>query len=476
MKESLGETPSTAQRGSGVYDEMKRHEIRVLRQAGFTVREVARRADVARDTVERVLREEDSGHRASRSVGRPPVMTVFEALVEKMLQERPDLPTVEILRQLKEQGYTGGKDPVYRLAKHLRKTVPPLLVRFEGLPGEFSQNDFGAIRVRYEGGGLEVLHFFAARLKWSRWMYVELVPNEQEEALIRALLNAFQSFGGVPLLCVFDNPKTIVSSLSVISIQWHPTFAQVALEYRFAIELCTPRRGQEKGSVENLIGFSKKNFFLPRRFHDREDVEVQLTQWLHEVNEIRPCRATEATPLSRMAEERARLRPLPIPPAEYALRFPVQVGPTGYVLFQGFRYSMPAEALGIPATLYLYRDRVRIMTDRHDETHPREPSQGVSNLPKHTASALAVVAGRRGQMYFMRQRLLEVGPVAEEYLTELVHGRPRTWGWDVKTLYELLQQVGPETMARVFQQALERGVIGAEHVERLVKPTEGETA
>ncbi|EQD70119.1 transposase for insertion sequence element IS21, partial [mine drainage metagenome] len=205
-----------------------------------------------------------------------------------------------------------------------------------------------------------------------------------------------------------------------------------------------------KGAVENLIGFVKKNFFLVRHFHDRDDLQAQLTQWHHEVNEVRPCRATGVTPLARMAEERVRLRPLPFRPSEYALRFPVRVGPTGWVMFHGVRYSMPAETIGVPATLFLYPDRVRIMTDRHDVAHPRDPPNGVSTLPKHATSALAAVAGRRAQTYYKRQRLLEVGPPAEAFLTELVHARPNTWNWDVHRLFELLLEHGPERMAASF--------------------------
>ncbi|EQD53204.1 IS21 ORF1, partial [mine drainage metagenome] len=79
----------------------------------------------------------------------------------------------------------------------------------------------------------------------------------------------------------------------------------------------------EKGSVENLVKFVKNGFFKVRRFHDRADLDAQLTAWHHEVNEVRPCRATGVTPSARIAEERTRLRPLPIPSAAYALRFPV---------------------------------------------------------------------------------------------------------------------------------------------------------
>ena len=451
-----------------VYDPLKRHQIVVLREAGFSIRQVAKKAGVDRNTVRKILRDAGRGE-ATRSVGRPPVAVPFEAYVRAILSERWDLPTVEILRRLREEGYAGGKNPVYQMVRRLRPIPVSPMVRFEGLAGEFCQNDFGSVRIHYDDGTEEIVHFFASRLNWSRWVHVELVPNEQEEALIRALLNAFLSFGGVPLCCVFDNPKTVVISRQGEHIQWNATFGQVFLDYRFVPELCTPRSGWEKGAVENLVGFAKNGFFKVRRFHDREDLETQLEQWHHEVNEVRPCRATGVTPAVRITEERARLRPLPIPPDEYALRYPVRVGPTGWVRFQGNRYSMPAEALSLNATLFLYRDRVRIMTDRFDELHPRYPNNGISTLPKHATSALAAVSGRRAQLYYQRQRLLDLGPVAETFLTELVHSRPRTWAWDVRTLFDLLQQHGGDRLLRAFQLALDRGWHGAEFVERVVQ-------
>ena len=452
--------------GNFVYDELKRHQIHVLRQAGFSLRLVARKADVSLDTVLRVLREGSTPREEVQPhLGRPPIAVPFEAPIQSILREEPDLPTVEILRRLRESGYLGGKNPVYEMVRRLRRAIVPPMVRFEGLAGEFCQNDFGQTRVRYDDGTVEIVHFFASRLKWSRWVYVELVPNEKVEALVRALLHAFETFGGVPLACVFDNPKTVVVGRHDGQIQWNETFAQVALDYRFVPELCTPRRGQEKGAVENLVGFVKNGFFKVRRFHDPADRDAQLVQWHHEVNEVRPCRAIGIPPSARIVEERARLRPLSLRPSEYPLRFPVRVGPTGWVLFHGVRYSMPADAVGVPATLYLYPDRVRIMTDRYDVAHPRTPPNGVSTLPHHATSALAAVAGRRAQLYYKRQRLLEVGPVAEAFLTELVHAHPNTWAVEVHQLFERLLEHGPERIGEAFQHALDRGWHSAELVE-----------
>jgi hypothetical protein len=212
----------------------------------------------------------------------------------------------------------------------------------------------------------------------------------------------------------------------------------------------------------------KNSFFKVRRFHDRENLEAQLAQWHTEVNVERPSRATGVPPSARIGEERRRLRPLPIAPPDYALRFPVRVGPTGWVTFRGIRYSMPAETLGLTATLFLYPTTVRIMTDRHDVRHPRDPPNGVSTHAEHASSALAAVSGRRAQLYYQRQRLLEVGPSAEAFLTELVHARPHTWAADVRRLFDLLQEHGPERMAAAFQQAVERGWHGAELVEPIL--------
>ena len=73
------------------------------------------------------------------------------------------------------------------------------LVRFEGLPGEFSQHDFGEVEVRYQDDRTETVHFFASRLEYSRWVEVTLVSDERVESLVRALVDHLAAFGGVPL-------------------------------------------------------------------------------------------------------------------------------------------------------------------------------------------------------------------------------------------------------------------------------------
>jgi transposase len=130
------------------------------------------------------------------------------------------------------------------------------LVRFDGLPGEFSQHDFEEVWVTYRDGPEEKVHFFASRLKYSRWVEVALVPNERVEPLVRTLVDHLAAFGGIPLVAVFDRPKTIALSWGRDGIvpEWNPTFAGVVLDLGLGVEVCWPYRPQEKGTVENLVG------------------------------------------------------------------------------------------------------------------------------------------------------------------------------------------------------------------------------
>lgn len=454
---------------------MARHRVQVLRAAGMTLKQVVAKTGVSQSSVQRIEREPaievpaDLLQGSERSVGRPSVVEPWRERLAAVLAAEPELKTVEILHRMREQGYRGGKTALYELSRELRPKRTTPLVRFEGVPGEFSQHDFGQVTVHYRSGGHERLHFFASRLKYSRWVDVRLVHDEGVESLVRSLLVGFESFGGVPLVAVFDNPKTVTLGREGGRIQWNDTFGQTALDYRFAPELCTPRRAQEKGAVENLVGFVKGSFFKVRRFHDRADLEQQLAAWLVEVNTVRPCRATGVPPAERMVAERERLRPLSIPSTEYALRFSVMVGPTGLVSFQGYRYSMPPEAIGIPGLLWLYPHRVRIVAGRFQTEHPRVPEQGKDSLhPEHRTARLAQVAGKRGRLYLKRQEILDLGPAAERFLTEIVHRHRFTWQGEVEQLHGALLQHGPAALHRALAVAHERELYGAPHVLRLL--------
>jgi transposase len=456
-----------------MHDMMKRFEIQVLRRAGHAQEEVATLTGVPVRTIRRIEAEEvvtnvdTEAERRERGVGRPGRIHDWRPFVERVFATEPSLMTLELLRRARLDGYTGGKTPFYDLVASLRPSTVAPLVRFEGLAGEFSQHDFGEVDVRFVDGARRRVHFFASRLKYSRWVQVTLVPDQRVESVVRPLVEHFQAFGGMPLLGVFDRPKTIAISWKKDGTvtEWNSTFSDVVVQLGLGVELCWPYQPRQKGSVENLVGWVKGSFFKPRRFLDDEDLARQLAEWHVEVNCRVPSRATGVTPLARMEEERRRLRPLRVTPETLALRFPVQVGPTAIVLFDTNEYSMPPEAIGLSGTLFLYRDRVRIVAGRFESTHARLfGRKQKSLLPEHRSAMVAAVSGKRGKRYLKRQQLLELGEAALDYLTEIVHRRPRSWYDDVDRLHELLASHGDAPLRQAIAAALAEETFGWEYV------------
>ena len=456
-----------------------RHAVHALLEAGQSTKEIAQQFGVTPRTIQRIAKEppieeaDDAVARRRLGVGRPAVSEETRSRLRDLIAADPEAPPLEFLRQLREEGTGLGESTFYRIFRLEKEKLPTeLMVRFEGVAGEFAQFDFGQADVRLLDGRKQRIHFAAYRLKYSRWVWVVIVPDERIESLVRALLLCFEHAGGVPLRVVFDNPKTVVLGRDEHGRpRWNQTLAQIAIDFGFTIELCTPRSPEQKGSVENLVGWVKRAFFRARRFADPEhDLPRQLLEWLVIGNEERPSRATKEIPAKRLVAERERMKPLAVIPAEYGLRFPVQVGPTALVDFQGIRYAMPAGACGIPATLYLYPDRVKISTSggRFEATHPRFPKIGkTSYLEGQRAEQLAAVAGARKRLYFMRERILELGPLGEGYLTELIHARPYTWKADVERLFMLLEEVGESRFLDLLKRALFQRLYGAEYVVRL---------
>ena len=452
---------------------LKRHEVQRLRAAGMTQRQAAEAAGVSVPSVKRIDREaavasaDDRGAHRARRIGRPSKAEPFRKVIADALDQEPDLLGVELLRRARLAGYAGGKSALYALVHEVRPEPAKPLVRFEGLAGEFSQHDFGEVDVTFADGRVKRVHFFASRLKYSRWVEVSLTPNQTTESLVRAWVEHNERWGGLPLLAVFDRPKTIAIKWARDGhvTQWNQTFGEVALELGVGVSLCWPYSPQQKGAVENLVGWVKGSFFKQRRFVDEEDLQRQLAEWLREVNTSRPSRATNVVPAVRLAEEKPRLRSLPVSSQTLALRYPVVVGPTAMVDHDGAKYSMPPEAIGLSGTLHLHRDKVRIFASKYAAEHERLPKGGRSVLPEHRAAHVAAVSGNRGKRYLQREHLLDLGPVALEYLTELLHRSPWRAMHEVEQLHDLLQAHGEDATRSAMSAALACSQYGAAYVK-----------
>jgi transposase len=388
-----------------VIDPMTRQRIHIHAEAGLTHAHIASLTKTSESTVQRVLKEPPptpadlaSEQMLRPHAGRPGITSPWLARVVSLLSERPDLPTTEALRiATTEWKYPGSRATFFRLVHRVRPApVPEPMVRFEGLPGEFAQFDFGQAVVTYTDGKTEKVHIFVGRLKFSRQVQVFVVPNEQAETLIRCVVACCHAWGGSPLAWVFDNPTTVrLSKTGELPVRLNPYLQHLAGELRVAVELCAPRSGNQKGSVERGVGWAKNSFLLVRQFVDHADLETQLASWLVEINTNRRCDATKAIPATLLAQESKRLgeRPVPWTADDYPLRESATVTPVATVVIRGTPYQVDPRAIGTVATVLVRRDTIEVITVRDTKAvHPRrDPSLCTTSLfPPHGFTHLHV--------------------------------------------------------------------------------------
>jgi transposase len=419
------------------------------------------------------FRETTRAFREARRPGRPAELPAHcQQQIERWLAAEPRIKGAEVLRRLRsEHGYQAGKNPVYRYLQQARPApLPPApVVRFEGLPGEFAQHDFGSLAVTYTDGTTEKLTFYAGRLKYSRALHVCLVENEGTEAFLRGMEAFAAALGGLPLLNVIDNAKAAVirrlqdPETGAERIQYNEQFAAFLAAVGVLAEPTAPYSGNQKGAVENLIRFVKEGFLLARPFRDRDDLEAQLVEWLAYVNAARACAATGVIPAVRLTEEQPYLRPLPGGKDGFGLTFAAVVRREGYVRWSGYAYSAPPAWLGQTITVKVHRAVVVLHYQGQAVRHARIPENGrYSLLPEHRE---ALFVKPRGAVMAQRQIVLDACPAAAAFFTDLVHRRPQTWRQhDLPVVWALFEAWGARKLNEALARCVAQGTIGGEYL------------
>jgi transposase len=454
---------------------MERSTIHYLKHKGWTNVQIAQFTGHHRDTIARVLREEIDKKPQTRQ--RLSTVGVFDAQINGWLEKGlPVIRMLELAREDAEHPYQGGETAFYdyvRKVRRARKQSPHhLALRFEGMPGEFLQIDWGEMRnmpFTKEGMDGQTRYFFAARLKYSRYMFVSFHQDMREETLLRCLIACFSTIGGVPWAVVTDNMKTAVLGRDEQRQPiWNPAYQKLAVEFRFHPDVCAPASGNQKGSVENLVKYVKGNFLTGRTFHDDADLAEQCEQWLRLVNSERLSDATGALPADLLAQEQPQFGPLPACAADYGFFDCVVVSREGLVAIETNRYSVPAHLMGQALTARIHAERVELFADQQRvAVHPRCTGQHARIIdPTHFEASFQ--SKPRGRVMVYRDWLCALSPVVFSYVAELSHKRRRDLGEQVLALYDLARASGPGDFVAALELAAEQQMYGAEYVRVLL--------
>lgn len=314
---------------------------------GKSQRVVAREFGVSRETVRKMLRYAvPPGYRRERPVKRPrlgPWLGVIDAiLADDQNQPKKQRHTAKRIfdRLREEQGYAGSYTTVKKYVRRQRVRQQEMFVPLVHGPGE-GQADFGEAQVVIAGVEQKA-HYFVMDLPHSDACFVVAYPAETTEAFLDAHVRAFAYFGGVPRFLVYDNTKLAVARILGDGKRVKTrAFAELQSYYLFAERFGRPGKGNDKGAVEGLVGFARRNFMVPiPRASSWEALNARLLEQCEKRREQKVW-GHEETIGERFARDRAALLPLPATPYEACETCTTGVSSQSLVRYRTNDYSVP---------------------------------------------------------------------------------------------------------------------------------------
>ncbi len=239
------------------------------RVEGMSIREAARVFGLHRSTVRKMLRyAAPPGYQRSQPRSRPK-LDPFTGIIDEILEADRSGPKKQrhtakrIFDRLREEyGFTGAYTIVKDYVRERRLRLREMFVPLTHPPGH-AQVDFGKA-VAVIGGARRMVHFFVMDLPHSDAPFVKAYPAERTEAFCEGHNAAFAFFGGVPLSVLYDNTKIAVARiLGGGKRQRTRAFTELQSHYLFEDRFGRPRKGNDKGKVENLVGYARRNFLVP---------------------------------------------------------------------------------------------------------------------------------------------------------------------------------------------------------------------
>ncbi|MGA8041737.1 MAG: IS21 family transposase [Terracidiphilus sp.] len=322
---------------------------RAVRVEGRSQRAVAREYGLSRETVRKMLQYAvPPGYQRQQPIKRPklgPWLGVIDAILNDDKQRPPKQrhTSKRIFERLKEEhGFTGGytivKDYVRTATLRGREMFVPLVH-----PAGEAQVDFGEALVVIAGVEQKA-HYLVMDLRHSDDCFVAAFPAETTEAFLEGHVRAFAYFGGVPTRILYDNTRIAVAKiLGGEERQRTRSFSELQSYYLFAGKFGRPAKGNDKGKVEGLVGYARRNFMVPiPRVSSWQELNAHLEQQCRKRRERR-LRGHSETIGERFERDRAALLPLPAAPYEACEKISARVSSLSLVRYRSNDYSVPTE-------------------------------------------------------------------------------------------------------------------------------------
>lgn len=433
---------------------------------GLTGPQIAYKLNLDGRTVEKWINaprfcQRKSGPRTSK-------LDPYKNQILRMLEFYPYTAT-QIFQRIIEDGFDGGYTIVKEYVRKVRPLKTKAYLKLAFAPGECAQVDWGSYGTVPVGDTYRRLSFFVMVLCHSRLMYVEFTVSQTMEHFLACHSHAFERFGAVPQKIMVDNLKSAVLRRVVGQDPvFNPKYLDFANHYGFSIRACAVGKGNEKGRVENGVGYVKKNFLAGLDLTDFKLANPAALDWLDTVANVRIHGETGKKPTEMFAEEKNSLLSLPPKSYDVATILNVRACRQFRVTVDTNRYSVPAQYAGERLTLKLYPDRLCIydqdkLIARHARSFDRRKD---FEHPDHPKPLLVQRQKARHQKIFMC--FLSLSDNAQDYYRQLEQRRMNPYH-HVRKIVALSEIYGTQQVARAMEDAFVFHAFSCEYIANLLE-------
>ena len=314
---------------------------------GMSTREAARVFGLHRDTVRKMLKYSVPPGYRRRSPPRRPKIDPYRGVIDRILDEDRSRPRKQrhtakrIYERLRdEHGFPGRYTIVKDYVRERRLRTREMYVPLSHAPGH-AQCDFGQAKAVIAGVERTV-HYFVLDLPHSDGCFVKAYPAETTEAFCDGHVSAFSLLGGVPQSILYDNTRLAVAKIMGDGRRKRTrVFSELVSHYLFEDRFGRPGKGNDKGKVEGLVGYVRRNFLVPVPSYPSFDaLNANLEErCLEQLG--RRLRGHDETIGQRMERDLDALLPLPATNYDACDRHVSRVSSLSLVRYRTNDYSVP---------------------------------------------------------------------------------------------------------------------------------------
>ena len=323
---------------------------------GISMRQISRDLGVSRNTVRKYINGDIIPGRNKFSSRQKQVMTeeVKEFIKACIHEDNGHTHTKQkhtakrVWNRLQEElGFTGSYSSVKIVFRELKNKTKEVFLPLTFNPAEAMQIDFGSAHV-YINEEKQEIKYFCARLAYSAHIFAKAYFSEKEECFLDGIISAFEYFGGVPKEVLFDNARVAISEgYGKYVTKITKRYETLVAHYAFNPKFCNVRSGNEKGLVENLVGFVRRNTMVPiPRIKGLEELNLIIEESCNNYLEAHKINGESLSVKEKFQIEANNLLALPNHPLDVSKRDYKRVNKFSTVIFETNKYSLPCELVG----------------------------------------------------------------------------------------------------------------------------------